>query len=122
MIAPHDLRIPTGGNKNGIDTAGDGCGEDVCDLEADEEGEGHDDGGVLSVVVISGIGKVEIEVSQEGTGVCDEEGAERKDRSDKAVLGKLVFGLKARLGVLTLTSASIPRSLIIFHVSLAAAK
>jgi hypothetical protein len=122
VIAPHDLGVPTGSDKDGLDTAGDGCGEDVCDLEADEERKGQDDGGVLAVVVVGWVGEVEVEVGQEGAGVCDEEGAEGKDGSDEAVLGKLVSERKIMVTVLTLIRASIPRSLIIFHVSLAAAK
>lgn len=37
VIAPHDRGVPASSDKDGFDTAGDGCGEDVCDLEADEE-------------------------------------------------------------------------------------
>ena len=122
VIAPHDRGVPTSGDKDGLDTAGDRGGEDVCDLEADEEGKGQDDGGVLSIVVVGRVGEVEVEVGQKGTGVCNEEGAEGKNRSNETVLHMLVVEMKMNTGVLTLIKASIPRSLIIFHVSLAAAK
>lgn len=122
VIAPHDLGVPTSSDKDGLDTAGNRCGKDVCDLEADEERKGHDDGGVLAIVVVGGVGEVEVEVGQKGTGVCDEEGAEGKDGSDETVLHKLAFEREIVVSLLTLIRASIPRSLIIFHVSLAAAK
>jgi len=122
VIAPHDRGVPTSSYKDGFDTAGDGSGENVCDLEADEERKGQDDGGILPIVVVGRVGEVEVEVGQEGTGVCNEEGAEGKDGSDETVLRMLVVEMKMNTGVLTLIKASIPRSLIIFHVSLAAAK
>ena len=122
VIAPHDRGVPASSDKDGFDTAGDGGGEDVCDLEADEEGKGQDDGGVLSIVVVGRVGEVEVEVGQKGTGVCNEEGAEGKNGSNETVLYMLVVETKMDTGVLTLIRASIPRSLIIFHVSLAAAK
>lgn len=122
VIAPHDLGVPTSSDKDGLDTAGNRCGKDVCDLEADEERKGHDDGGVLAVAVVGGVGEVEVEVGEKGTGVCDKEGAEGKYGSDEAVLYKLAVEMEIVMVLLTLIRASIPRSLIIFHVSLAAAK
>lgn len=122
VVAPHDLGIPTGSNKDRLDTARNRGGEDVGDLEADKERERHDDCCVLTVAIVRGVGEVEIEVGQETASVRDEEAAERKDGSDEAVLPKLEACLKIKAIVLTLIRASIPRSLIIFHVSLAAAK
>jgi len=76
----------------------------------------------LAVAVVRGVGEVEVQVGKQATSVCDEEAAERKDGSDEAVLHKLAVYFKANVIMLTLIRASIPRSLIIFHVSLAAAK
>lgn len=122
VVAPHDLGIPTSSNKDCLDTARNRGGEDVGDLEANKERERHDDCCVLTVAVVRGVGEVEVQVGQETTSVCDEEGAERKDGSDEAVLDRLAVHFKTKVIILTLIRASIPRSLIIFHVSLAAAK
>lgn len=94
VVAPHDLRIPTGSNKDGLDTARNRGRKDVGDLESDEERERHDDCCVLTVTVVRGVGEVQVEVGQETASVCDEEAAERKNGSDEAVLHKLAVHLK----------------------------
>jgi hypothetical protein len=48
----------------------------------------------LTVTVVRGVGEVKVEVGQETASVCDEEAAERKNRSDEAVLHKLAVHLK----------------------------
>ena len=86
VIPPHDLRIPARGHEDGVDAARQRRREDVGDLEADEEREGDDEGRVLSVVVVRGVGEEQIQVAEQRTGVADEDGAKREDGPDEAVL------------------------------------
>lgn len=75
MVAPHNLRVPSSSDKDGLDTARDGGREDVGDLEADEERERQDNGGVLALRIVGGIGELQIQVGKKGASVSDEEGA-----------------------------------------------
>lgn len=72
VVLPHNLGSPTGGNEGGVDPTRQRSGEDICDLEPDEEGEGDDEYRVLSLVVISGLREVQIQVGEEGAGICYE--------------------------------------------------
>lgn len=107
MVLVHDLGIPAHGDKDGVDAAGQRRGEDVCDLEANEEGKGHDDGGGSAVAkVVVEIARVaaaedaglEEEVRDEAADDADEEGAEAEDGTDEAFLYKLERGRGRRGG------------------------
>lgn len=43
MVGDRDLRVPSHGNENGVDTARDWLGEDLAHLQPNHEGKGHDD-------------------------------------------------------------------------------
>ena len=57
-----DLRVPRGGDEDGVDAAADGRQDDLAGLQADEEGIGHDDGGEGAAVVVGRMGELEVEV------------------------------------------------------------
>lgn len=88
VVSPHDLGVPSHGNKDGVDTAGQGCGKDVGNLETDEESKGHNDGCEVAIAVVAGVGKEQVQVGKEGAGVGDEDGAKRQNRSDQAFLSR----------------------------------
>ena len=86
-VVPHeDVGVPRRRDKDGVHAARDGCREDVCDLQADEEGEEHNDGRPVAIGVVLGLREEEIEVREEGAGVGDEEPAKGQDRADEAFL------------------------------------
>jgi hypothetical protein len=64
VLAHHDLRIPSGSDENGFDTALQRRGEAVGDLQADEEGVGDDDGSELALRVVGWVGEDEVEVGE----------------------------------------------------------
>lgn len=78
------LRIERHSYKECSHAALDRHQEDVSDLEADEEGEGHDDGCEGVAVVVSGLGEGDVEVGEEGAKVGYEDGAHSKDWVDEA--------------------------------------
>ena len=123
------LGIPRHGNKYGLDATGKGGGEDVGNLKADEKCKGENDRRKVSVGVVWWVGEEEVEVGKEGAGVSDEQGTKGENGANKAILPAPVrytslegFRGKKRNLWLTLTRASMPRSLIIVQVSFAAAK
>lgn len=130
-VVPHeDLGVPRRGDEDGVDAARDGRREDVCDLQADEEGEEHDDSRPAAVAVVLGLREEEVEVREEGAGVGDEQTTKGQDGADEAFL-KLGLakeqeprfeGVGKGRSWLTLIRASMPRSLIMVHVPLAASK
>jgi hypothetical protein len=122
VITAHDGWVPTSRDEDGLDTTGDRSGEDGADLKTDEEGEGHDDGGEATILVVGGRSKVEVQVGEERGGVTDEDTAERENGANEAVLEWVSTGADTLFVVerLTLTSASIPRSFIMAQVSFAA--
>ncbi len=122
MVVDHDLRVPARGDEDGVDAAGQGRREDVRDLEADEVRKGYDDGRETAVAVVCWLREDEVQVGQEGARKGDEHGAKGQHRADEAFLSDVSRRSQAHMNTtkLTLTSASMPRSLIIFHVSLAA--
>lgn len=86
VIADHDFGVPGGGNEDGVDAARNRGGKDVGDLEADEEGEGDDDGSVVASPVVDGVGEGDVEIGEEGRGVADKGGAEGEHGADETVL------------------------------------
>ena len=74
-LLDQDLRIERHGNEEGSNAALDWHEKDIGDLEADEEGEGHDDGREGVAVVVGGLGEGDVEVGQKAADVCDEDGA-----------------------------------------------
>lgn len=86
VVADHDLRVPTGGDEDGIDTGGDGCGEDESDLEAYKEREGDDNRREAAVPVVLGLCDEEVDVAGEGARVTNEHGTERQNGADEAFL------------------------------------
>lgn len=86
MVADHDLGVPAGGDKDGLDTTGKRRGEDVGDLETDEERKSDDDGGEAASLVEGGFGDNEVDVGDQGACVADEHGAKGQDGANQAVL------------------------------------
>lgn len=93
VVPYHDLRIPAGSNKNGIDTTSQRGREDVRNLEADQERIGHDNGCESPVAVVWRVSLQEVEVSKEGTCIANEDGTKGENRADKTVLRQLVIVL-----------------------------
>lgn len=98
VVTAHDSRVPTCGDEDGLDTTGDRSGEDGADLEPDEEGEGHDDGGEATVLIVCGRGEVEVQISEERGGVTDEYTTEGENRTNKAVLECVSTGADTMCG------------------------
>lgn len=86
VIARQNLWIPAGRDEDGVDTAGQGGGKDVGDLEAHEERKCHDDRGIGSVVVVRGVGEEQIEIREESADITDEKGTEGENRANEAFL------------------------------------
>lgn len=61
VISNHNLGIPRHSDKDGIDTAAEGRGEDVADLQANEEGKGADDNSEASGRVVRGFSKLKVQ-------------------------------------------------------------
>jgi len=55
VLLDHHLWIERRRHENSVDTATDGGGEDLADLQTDEEGVGDDDGRELAVGVVAGV-------------------------------------------------------------------
>lgn len=79
-------RILVSSDEDGLNIGGDWSGEDGVDLEVNEESEGYDDSSEVVIFVVGGCGKVEVEVSEEGGGVVDEDIVEGEDRVNEVVL------------------------------------
>lgn len=90
MVPHQDLRIPSTCDKDGIDTAAERRGEDVADLQANEEGEGENNRRVRAITVVLGRREDQVAVGHESAGVTDEHGADGEDRTDKAFVDKCV--------------------------------
>lgn len=86
VIADHDLGIPTGGDKNRLDTARDGCRKNIGNLESNEERKRQDDGGEAASLVVGGFGNLEVDVGEQGASVADGQGSKGKDGSNKTFL------------------------------------
>ena len=84
VLIDHDLRVKRRRDKDGVDAAGNGRGEDLADLQADEVGVGDDDGGELAVAVVAGLGEEQVQVGEQGAGVGDEGGAHGQHGADEA--------------------------------------
>lgn len=52
MIPHEDFGVPRGRHEDSVDAARQGRREDVCDLQADDEGKGDDYGGEAAVGVV----------------------------------------------------------------------
>jgi len=83
-LLDQDLGIKRHGNKEGSHATLDGHQEDVGDLEADQEGKGHDDGGEGVAVVVGWLGEGDVEVGEEAAGVGYEDGAHGEYGVDEA--------------------------------------
>lgn len=93
MVTDHDLGVPASSNKDGVDTGGNWRGEDEGDLEADEEGEGDDNGGKATVLVVLGFGDEKVDVAGEGACVTDEHRTERQNGPNEAFLERWLVGI-----------------------------
>lgn len=86
VVPDHDLGIPRHGHKDGIDAAAERRGEDVADLQADQERKGADDDREVAVGIVRGLGELEVEEREQRGGEADEERAEREDGADQALV------------------------------------
>ena len=84
MITNHDLGVPSSGNEDSVDTATKRSGEDVADLQTDDEGEGYHDGRIPPRLVICRLSEDQVQVGQEGAGIGDEGGSHAEDGADEA--------------------------------------
>lgn len=73
------LRIERHGDKERSHTTLDRHQEDIGDLEADKEGEGHNYGGEGVAVVVGGLGEGDVEIGEERANVGNEDGAHGED-------------------------------------------
>ena len=74
MISHENFRIPGHCNEESSRSTLQGYKEDVCDLQADQEGECHYDRGVALLTVVRRIGELEIEIRKERAEVGDRGG------------------------------------------------
>lgn len=88
MIPHQDLRIPRTGHEYGIDATAKRRGEDVADLEADEEGEGNHNRSVGAILVVSGRGEDEVEVGEKRAGIGNKGRAHAEDGADETFIDK----------------------------------
>lgn len=86
MVPAQTIRIPGHGHEQRIGAAADGSHEDLANLQADEEGECHDDGREGAGAVVLGFGEFEVEVGEEGAEIGDEGGTHGEDGADEAVV------------------------------------
>lgn len=90
MIPHQHIRIPRRRNKYGVDAAADGGQEDLTDLQADEEGKGHDDGREGASGVVFRLGELQVEVGEEGAEVGHECGTHGQDGTNQAIVDERV--------------------------------
>lgn len=86
MVSYHDLRIPARGNKDGVNTTAKRRREDVPDLETNQKRVGHNNGSEASIAIVWGVSFEEVQIGKEGACIADEDGAERENWTDKAIL------------------------------------
>jgi len=60
MLLDHDLRVKGSRDKDSVDTAADGRGEDLADLQTDDKGIGDDDGGEVAIGVVTWLGEDQV--------------------------------------------------------------
>lgn len=90
MIADQDLRIPAHSHEDGFDSAADGSHEDLTDLQADDEGEGHDNSREVSIGVVARLSELQIQIRQQGADVRHKDRAHGDHRPDETVVDKCV--------------------------------
>ena len=90
MITHEHVGVPRSCDKDGVDAAANGCHEDLADLEADEEGKGHDDRRESAGVVVARGSELEVEKSEECAEVGDEGGTHGEYGADQAVVDECV--------------------------------
>lgn len=88
MITHHDLGIPCHGYKDGIDTRAKRCCVNVADLQADQEGKGNNNNGILALGIIGRISELEIKVGQECSYIAYQHGAGGKHRPYQTFVDK----------------------------------
>lgn len=71
VFCDHDLRVECCSNENSVDTAADRGGENIGDLQTNQECERNDNGCVLAVAVVRRRGEDQVQVSQESAQVSD---------------------------------------------------
>lgn len=86
VVAHQHLGVPSRCDEDSVNAARDGGREDVGNLQANEEGKCNNDGRVAASLIIRRVGEDQVEVSEEGTGVANEGGAEREDGADETFL------------------------------------
>ena len=90
MLLDHDLRVKGRRDKDSVDTAADGCGEDLADLQTNQEGIGHDDRGKVAVGVVAWLSEDQVQVSEKGAGIADEGSAHCQYRTNQAFVDESV--------------------------------
>ena len=74
MIAHQHIWIPCCGYKDRVDTAANGCQEDLAYLKADQKGKRHDDRGESSAGVVGRVGELQVQEGEQGAEVCYKRG------------------------------------------------
>lgn len=90
MLSHHYLWIPGCSNENSVQTTAERCGEDVGDLQADQESKGHNDHCVVAIVVVAWMREHNVEIGQESAQIRDSRCAHCKDRTDKTLVDQRV--------------------------------
>lgn len=85
-----NLRIERHGDKERSHTTLDRHQEDIGDLEADKEGEGHNYGGEGVAVVVGGLGEGDVEIGEERANVGNEDGAHGEDGIDETFVDESI--------------------------------
>lgn len=86
VVVDHDLRVPASSHKDGIDTARNRRGKDVCDLEADQESKGDNDRRKSSILVVARVGEEQVQVRKKPASKANKHGTKRENRSEEAFL------------------------------------
>ena len=91
MFQNQYLRIPRHSHEQRVDARPNRRHEDLADLQADQEGERHDDWGEdAAVLVVCWFGELEVQVGEKGGEVAHEEGAHGQNRPSQAIVDESV--------------------------------
>lgn len=73
MLPREDFRIPPARHKNSVNATRNRRREHICNLEANQETEGHDNRRVLSGIVISRVREEQVKISKQCAGIANED-------------------------------------------------
>lgn len=88
MLGHHNLRVPGCCDEDSVDTTADRRGEDIADLQSDEEGKRHHDRGIRSRRVVGRVRVDHVQIREQGARVRDKGRSHGKHRADEALVNQ----------------------------------